>query len=67
LQVKSEIQTSVSRQLEWLRTRELHLLEQVELIQAAKEELLSQQQETLHQALGGLHSSLDVGASAPHL
>lgn len=59
MEVKSEIQSSVSRQLEWLRSRELHLLEQVELIQTAKEELLSQQQDHLHQALGGLHSSFD--------
>ncbi|ELU16816.1 hypothetical protein CAPTEDRAFT_225194 [Capitella teleta] len=59
MEVKSEIQSSVSRQLEWLRSRELHLLEQVELIQAAKEELLSQRQDSLHQALGGLHSSFE--------
>ena len=65
VKVKCEIQVSVSRQLEYLRNRELHLLEQVEVVQAAQEELLSQQQDSLHQALGGLHTSLGGAGDRP--
>jgi nuclear receptor coactivator 4 len=46
------VQTSVSRNLEALRNREVWLLSQVELLQSAKEEVLSSQQAKLHKLLG---------------
>lgn len=58
LQAKSEIHSAISRQLESLRSREVWLLQQVELIQETKEDVLRQQKDQLHQAIGGLHNYL---------
>jgi nuclear receptor coactivator 4 len=58
--VKSEIQTTVTRQLEALREREVYLLHQVDLIQQAKDAALQGQEDKLHQALGSLTTSLQV-------
>ncbi|XP_061181672.1 nuclear receptor coactivator 4-like isoform X2 [Saccostrea echinata] len=51
-EVKLQVQTAVSRNLEALRNREVWLLNQVELLQSAKEEVLSNQQAKLHKLLG---------------
>lgn len=51
-QVKLQVQTAVSRNLEALRNREVWLLNQVELLQSAKDEVLSRQQAKLHKLLG---------------
>jgi nuclear receptor coactivator 4 len=46
----------MSRQLEALRTREVWLLDQVELLHDTKDSLLLQQADSLRQALGALTS-----------
>ena len=46
----------MSRQLETLRSREVWLLSQVELLHDTKDTVLREQAESLRQALGGLHS-----------
>lgn len=51
-EVKLQVQTAVSRNLEALRNREVWLLNQVELLQSAKDEVLSRQQAKLHKLLG---------------
>ncbi|XP_062567143.1 uncharacterized protein LOC134229406 [Saccostrea cucullata] len=51
-EVKLQVQTAVSRNLEAFRNREVWLLNQVELLQSAKEEVLSNQQAKLHKLLG---------------
>ncbi|XP_056020117.1 nuclear receptor coactivator 4-like isoform X2 [Ostrea edulis] len=51
-EVKLQVQTAVSRNLEALRNREVWLLNQVELLQSAKEEVLNNQQAKLHKLLG---------------
>lgn len=48
LQVKSQIHSCISRHLECLRSREVWLLEQVDLIQQLKEETLQQQAQQLY-------------------
>ncbi len=60
LQVKSQIHTAVSRQLETLRSREVWLLSQVDVIESAKTGVLTQQEEQLNRALGTLHGSLEM-------
>ena len=60
LQVKGQIQTAVSRQLETLRSREVWLLSQVDVIESAKTGVLTQQEEQLNRALGTLHGSLEM-------
>ncbi|KAL3876859.1 hypothetical protein ACJMK2_034643 [Sinanodonta woodiana] len=58
VEVKSQIQTNVSRQLEALRNREVWLLNQVDMVTDAKEEGLQQQQARLNKALGILQSGI---------
>ena len=55
--VKMQIRDSISRHLETLRNRETWLLNQTEVIQHIKEDVLRQQQATLNQALGSLKST----------
>ncbi|XP_076075283.1 uncharacterized protein LOC143046148 [Mytilus galloprovincialis] len=57
-EVKSEIHSSISRQLEALRNREVWLLNQVELIQNMKDEVLHIQQARLNKMLGVAQSCL---------
>ena len=57
-QVKSQISTVFGRQLECLRSRELWLQGQVELVEQAKEAVLRRQQDRLCRVLGGLSTSL---------
>jgi nuclear receptor coactivator 4 len=56
--VKSEIHSGISRQLEALRNREVWLLNQVELIQNMKDEVLHVQQARLNKMLGVAQSGL---------
>ncbi|XP_069836778.1 nuclear receptor coactivator 4 isoform X2 [Dendropsophus ebraccatus] len=51
-EVKAQIQSCVSRHLECLRSREIWLLEQADLIQQLKEEALQQQTQQLYWLLG---------------
>lgn len=48
LQVKAKIHSHISRHLECLRSREVWLFEQVDLIQQLKEEALQQQAQQLY-------------------
>jgi len=58
-EVKSDINGTVSRQLENLRNREVWLLSQVEIVEQAKEEVLRGQQDRLCHLLGGLQTHLE--------
>ncbi|XP_073542054.1 nuclear receptor coactivator 4 isoform X1 [Phyllobates terribilis] len=51
-EVKAQIQSCISRHLECLRSREIWLLEQADLIQQLKEEALQQQSQQLYWLLG---------------
>ncbi|XP_066303579.1 nuclear receptor coactivator 4-like isoform X2 [Branchiostoma lanceolatum] len=51
-EVKSQVHAAISRQLEALRSREVWLLNQVETLQHAKEDILHGQQTQLSEALG---------------
>ncbi|XP_072281087.1 nuclear receptor coactivator 4 isoform X2 [Pyxicephalus adspersus] len=51
-EVKAQIQSCISRNLECLRSREIWLLEQVDLVQQLKEEALQQQTQQLYWLLG---------------
>ncbi|XP_068114858.1 nuclear receptor coactivator 4-like isoform X2 [Hyperolius riggenbachi] len=51
-EVKAQIQSCISRHLECLRSREIWLLEQADLIQQLKEEALQQQAQQLYWLLG---------------
>ncbi|XP_063814909.1 nuclear receptor coactivator 4 isoform X2 [Pseudophryne corroboree] len=51
-EVKAEIHSCISRNLECLRSREIWLLEQADLIQQLKEEALQQQAQQLYWLLG---------------
>ncbi|KAM3912634.1 nuclear receptor coactivator 4 isoform 2-T2 [Leptodactylus fuscus] len=51
-EVKAQIQSCISRHLECLRSREIWLLEQADLIQQLKEETLQQQTQQLYWLLG---------------
>ncbi|XP_018413928.1 PREDICTED: nuclear receptor coactivator 4 [Nanorana parkeri] len=51
-EVKAQIQSCVSRHLECMRSREIWLLEQADLIQQLKEEALQQQAQQLYWLLG---------------
>ncbi|XP_056386885.1 nuclear receptor coactivator 4 isoform X2 [Hyla sarda] len=51
-EVKAQIQSCISRHLECLRSREIWLLEQADLIQQLKEESLQQQTQQLYWLLG---------------
>ncbi|XP_040294804.1 nuclear receptor coactivator 4 isoform X1 [Bufo bufo] len=51
-EVKAQIQSCISRHLECLRSREIWLLEQADLIQQLKEEALQQQAQQLYWMLG---------------
>ncbi|XP_041096224.1 nuclear receptor coactivator 4-like [Polyodon spathula] len=51
-EVKSQLHSCISRHLEFLRSREVWLLEQIEVIQHLKEESLQQQLQQLHWLLG---------------
>ncbi|XP_064615983.1 nuclear receptor coactivator 4-like [Liolophura sinensis] len=62
-QVKCQIQSTVSRELEALRSREVWLLSQVDLLQNVKEEILSGQQAQINQALGSAHRVLQYVTS----
>ena len=55
-QVREQIQSGVSRQLEALRSREVWLLQQVEVVRGVKEAVLGQQAEIIQQALGSLQT-----------
>lgn len=48
LQVKAQVHSCISRHMECLRSREVWLLEQVDLIQQLKEETLQQQTHQLY-------------------
>lgn len=56
-EVKSQIRTGISRLLEALRNREVWLLNQVDLLVSAKEEVLHHQQAELNKKLGVIQSS----------
>ena len=64
-QVKSDINGTVSRQLENLRNREVWLLSQVEIVEQAKEEVLRGQQDRLCHMLGGLQTHLEYSTDDP--
>ncbi len=66
-QAKSDIHSTISRQLERLRSREVWLLGQVDLVQQAKDGVLHSQSEKLHQALGGLNHVLNLDSKAEQL
>ncbi|MBN3295766.1 NCOA4 protein, partial [Amia calva] len=51
-EVKSQLHSCISRHLEFLRSREVWLLEQIEIVQHLKEEALQQQLQQLHWLLG---------------
>ncbi|XP_073453014.1 nuclear receptor coactivator 4 isoform X2 [Aquarana catesbeiana] len=51
-EVKAQIQSCISRHLECLRSREIWLLEQADLVQQLKEEALQQQAQQLYWLLG---------------
>ncbi|OCT58793.1 hypothetical protein XELAEV_18001745mg [Xenopus laevis] len=51
-EVKSQVQSCISRHLECLRSREVWLLEQADLVQQLKEEALQQQAQQLYWLLG---------------
>lgn len=57
-EVKSQIHSGISRQLEALRNREVWLLNQVELIQNMKDEVLHVQQARLNKMLGVAQSGI---------
>lgn len=57
-EAKSRIQCNISRQLEALRNREVWLLNQLDLVSSAKEEVLQQQSARLNQSLGILQNSV---------
>ena len=57
-QVKINVRSSISRQMESLRNREVWLLDQVDLLQQTKDELLRRQEDRLQRSLGGLQGSL---------
>lgn len=57
-EAKSRIQGSISRQLEALRNREVWLLNQLDTVSGAKEEILQQQSARLNKTLGVLQSSI---------
>lgn len=57
-EAKSRIQCNISRQLETLRNREVWLLNQLDLVSSAKEEVLQQQSAKLNQTLGVLQNSV---------
>lgn len=57
--MKSQIQSCVSRHLESLRSREVWLLNQVDTIQDAKDEVLHTQEARLSKTLGILQNSLE--------
>lgn len=63
--MKAEINSTVSRQLENLRSREVWLLSQVEIVEQAKEEVLRGQQDRLCQMLGGLQTHLEYSTDDP--
>uniref|UniRef100_A0A0B7AL56 Nuclear receptor coactivator 4 N-terminal domain-containing protein n=1 Tax=Arion vulgaris TaxID=1028688 RepID=A0A0B7AL56_9EUPU len=58
--IKTEIHASVSQCLEYLRCRELSLLNQVDQMLRAQEETLQRQQAKLSQALGILQTGLSM-------
>ena len=67
LQAKSRIHTVMSRQLETLRSREVWLLQQVDLLADTKDSVLWHQAEELHAALAALQACvacLEAGDSA---
>ncbi|XP_045213454.1 uncharacterized protein LOC123564155 [Mercenaria mercenaria] len=57
-EAKSRIQCNISRQLESLRNREVWLLNQLDVVSSAKEEVLQQQSARLNQTLGVLQSAV---------
>ena len=59
LKAKSRVQGSISRQLEALRNREVWLLNQLDTLSGAKEEILQQQSARLNKTLGILQSSVN--------
>jgi hypothetical protein len=58
--IKADIHTSVSRNLECLRSREVTLLSQVDQVLRVKEETLQHQQARLNQSLGVLRTGLSM-------
>ncbi|XP_078658911.1 nuclear receptor coactivator 4-like [Branchiostoma floridae x Branchiostoma belcheri] len=58
-EVKSQVHAAISRQLEALRSREVWLLNQVETLQHAKEDILHGQQTQLSEALGEARNCAD--------
>ena len=56
----------MSRQLEALRNREVWLLNQLDIISGAKEEVLQQQSARLHKTLGVLQSTRGVEPDEHH-
>lgn len=62
-EAKSRIQCNISRQLEALRNREVWLLNQLDVVSSAKEEVLQQQSARLNQKLGVLQSAVQFPSS----
>ncbi len=62
-QAKSDIHSSISRQLETLRSREVWLLNQVDIIRHIKEERLQGQLACLLHELGGLQHLMQIAQS----
>jgi hypothetical protein len=60
VEVKSSIHSTISRLLESLRSREVWLLNQADVIVQAKEEVLRTQEDRLNQGLGGLVNCLQL-------
>lgn len=63
-EAKSRIQCNISRQLETLRNREVWLLNQLDVVSSAKEEVLQQQSARLNQTLGVLQSAVQFPNSS---
>ena len=58
IEVKASVHSAISRQMESLRNREVWLLDQVDLLQQTKDDLLRRQEDRLQRSLGGLQGSL---------
>lgn len=64
--VRAQIHNCLSRQLESLRSREVWLLEQTEVVQQVKEEVLDNQLQQLNQVLGWLQCLLKQQEALQH-
>ena len=57
--MKCQIHAAVSRQLESLRNREVWLLNQVDILEVAKDQVFREQEDKFHHAIGSLTNSLE--------